>query len=139
MADPAEPELLFYDGGCGLCHRAVRFVLRADPEGRAFRFAPLGGDTFQALVSAGERERLPDSLVVRTAGGALLTRSAGALHALRRLGGGWRALAVLLGFVPRPIRDAVYDFIARVRFRLFTKPKDVCPFVPPPLRSRFLR
>ena len=134
-----EPDLLFYDGGCGLCHRAVRFVLWADPEGRAFRFAPLGGETFEALVSAGERERLPDSLVVRTAGGALLTRSTGALHALRRLGGGWCALAVLLGVVPRPIRDAVYDFIARVRFRLFAKPKDTCPLVPPPLRARFLR
>lgn len=139
MALDAEPDLLFYDGGCGLCHRAVRFVLWADPEGRAFRFAPLGGETFEALVSAGERERLPDSLVVRTAGGALLTRSTGALHALRRLGGGWCELAVLLGVVPREVRDAVYDFIARVRFRLFAKPKDTCPLVPPPLRARFLR
>jgi predicted DCC family thiol-disulfide oxidoreductase YuxK len=89
-------------------------------------------------VPAGERERLPDSLVVRTAAGALLTRSTGALHALRRLGGAWRALALLLGVVPRPIRDVVYDFIAGVRFRLFAKPIDACPFVPPPLRSRFL-
>lgn len=133
------PELLFYDGGCGLCHRAVRFVLWADPEGRAFRFAPLGGGTFEALVTAPERERLPDSLVVRTAAGALLTRSTGALHALRRLGGGWRVLAAVLGLVPRPIRDAGYDFIAGVRFRLFAKPADACPFVPPPLRDRFLR
>lgn len=139
MNTPEEPELLFYDGGCGLCHRAVRFVLWADPEGRAFRFAPLGGETFQALVPAAERERLPDSLVVRTAGGALLTRSTGALHAMRRLGGVWRAMAVLLAIVPRPIRDLVYDFIARVRLRLFAKPTDACPFVPPPLRSRFLR
>jgi predicted DCC family thiol-disulfide oxidoreductase YuxK len=138
LSTPEEPELLFYDGGCGLCHRAVRFVLWADPEGRAFRFAPLGGETFQALVPAGERERLPDSLVARTAAGVLLTRSTGALHALRRLGGAWRALAVLLGVVPRPIRDVVYDFVARVRFRLFARPKDACPFVPPPLRSRFL-
>lgn len=113
-------------------------MLWADPEGKAFRFAPLGGDTFQALVPAGERERLPDSLVVRTAGGALLTRSTGALHAMRRLGGAWRMLAVLFGIVPRPIRDVVYDSIARVRLRLFARPKDACPFVPPPLRSRFL-
>jgi predicted DCC family thiol-disulfide oxidoreductase YuxK len=138
LSTSQEPELLFFDGGCGLCHRAVRFVLWADPEGRAFRFAPLGGDTFRALVSADERAGLPDSLVVRTAGGALLTRSTGALHAMRRLGGVWRALAVLFGVAPRPIRDAVYDFIARVRFRLFAKPKDACPFVPPPLRGRFL-
>ena len=115
----------------------MRFFLWADPEGRAFRFAPLGGDTFQALVSAAERERLPDSLVVRASGGALLTRSTGVLHAMKRLGGVWRAMAVVLAIVPRPIRDLVYDFIAGIRFRLFAKPKDACPFVPPPLRDRF--
>ena len=43
---------IFYDGDCGLCHRAVRVVLAADPEGRAFRFAPLGGETFRALMQA---------------------------------------------------------------------------------------
>ena len=133
------PEVLFYDGGCGLCHRAVRFVLWADPEGRAFRFAPLGGATFEAEVPAAERAQLPDSLVLRTAEGALLTRSAGVLHLLRRLGGVWRGLALLFGLVPRPLRDAAYDFVARIRLRLFARPDDACPVVPPPLRARFLR
>ena len=133
------PEVLFYDGGCGLCHRAVRFILWADPEGRAFRFAPLGGVTFQAQVPASERAHLPDSLVVRTAEGGLLTRSAGVLHILRRLGGGWRVLAALFGLVPRPLRDAAYDFVARIRLRLFARPEDACPVVPPALRGRFLR
>ena len=133
------PEVLFYDGGCGLCHRAVRFVLWADPEGRAFRFAPLGGATFEAEVPAAERAQLPDSLVLRTAEGALLTRSAGVLHLLRRLGGVWRGLALLFGLVPRPLRDAAYDFVARIRLRLFARPDDACPVVPPPLRGRFLR
>ena len=86
-----------------------------------------------------QRERLPDSLVVRTAEGGLLTRSTGALHVLGRLGGAWRAWAALFGIVPRPVRDAAYDLIARVRFRLFAKPAEACPFVPPPLRARFLR
>ncbi|HZH02738.1 MAG TPA: DCC1-like thiol-disulfide oxidoreductase family protein [Myxococcaceae bacterium] len=40
--DASDSDILFYDGGCGLCHRAVRFVLARDPAGR-FRFAPLGG------------------------------------------------------------------------------------------------
>ncbi len=135
----AGPEVLFYDGGCGLCHRAVRFILWADREGRAFRFAPLGGATFEAQVPVSERAGLPDSMVVQTAEGALLTRSAGVLHILRRLGGGWRALAFLFGLVPRPLRDAAYDFVARIRLRLFARPDDACPVVPPPLRSRFLR
>ena len=132
------PEVLFYDGGCGLCHRAVRFVLRADREGRAFRFAPLGGRTFDELVLPAVRAGLPDSIVLRTAEGALLTRSAAALHVLRRLGGGWRWAAGLLSAVPRGVRDAGYDFVARIRFRLFARPEDSCPVVPAPLRGRFL-
>jgi len=137
-AASGEPELLFYDGSCGLCHRAVRFVLWADPSGRAFRFAPLGGAAFEAAVPVGERGRLPDSLVVRTADGALLVRSAAVVHLLRRLGGGWRVLAAALAAVPRPLRDLGYDLVARVRFRLFARPPDACPRVPPGLRDRFL-
>jgi predicted DCC family thiol-disulfide oxidoreductase YuxK len=134
---PAQ-EILFYDGGCGLCHRAVRFVLAFDRDGRAFRFAPLGGATFLERVPEAERSGLPDSLVLRTEEGALLTRSAAVLHVLRRLGGFFRLLAALGGIVPGVLRDALYDFVARVRFRLFARPDDVCPLVPRDQRARFL-
>jgi predicted DCC family thiol-disulfide oxidoreductase YuxK len=135
VGEPA-PELLFYDGDCGLCHRAVRFVAAADRAGR-FRFAPLGGETFRALVPDGARASLPDSIVVRRADGALLVRSDAALHVLRRLGGAWPALAAALAFVPRALRDAGYDLVARRRARWFARPADACPIVPAHLRARF--
>jgi len=131
------PEALFYDGGCGLCHRAVRFALRADRDGSCFRFAPLGGRTFRAAVPESERDRLPDSLVLKTRAGALLTRSAAVLHMLDRLGGAFRVPAALGRLVPRPLADALYDLVARVRFRFFARPPDWCPVVPARLRSRF--
>jgi predicted DCC family thiol-disulfide oxidoreductase YuxK len=131
------PEMLFYDGHCGLCHRAVKFVLKYDRTGRAFRFAPLQGETFSALVPEAERAALPDSVIVRTADGALLVRTAAFIHILRRLGGGWRALAAILDVVPRGLRDAAYDFVARVRYRIFGRRDDVCPIVPTELRKRF--
>jgi predicted DCC family thiol-disulfide oxidoreductase YuxK len=131
-----DPELLFYDGGCGLCHRSVRFVAAADRAGR-FRFAPLGGETFRALVPEDRRGALPDSIVVRRADGALLERSEAALHVLRRLGPGWRVVAALLALVPRRLRDAGYDFVAGRRLRWFARPEDACPLVPPHLRARF--
>jgi predicted DCC family thiol-disulfide oxidoreductase YuxK len=56
---------------------------------------------------------------------------------LERLGGGWRVLARLGGLVPRPIRDAVYDLVARVRYRVFGRKDDACPIIPEALRSRF--
>jgi predicted DCC family thiol-disulfide oxidoreductase YuxK len=131
-----EPDLLFYDGGCGLCHRSVRFVVARDPRGR-FRFAPLGGKTFRAAVPPALQEGLPDSIVLRTADGSLRVRSDAALHVLRRLGGGWRLLASLLGLLPRRLRDAGYDFVVRRRARWFASPADACPLVPAHLRARF--
>jgi predicted DCC family thiol-disulfide oxidoreductase YuxK len=132
-----EPEVLFYDGGCGVCHRTVRLVLAADRAER-FVFAPLQGSTFRQLLPEPDRVDLPDSIVVRKSDGSLLVRSNAILHILSRLGGFWAVLATLVGLVPRTLRDAVYDFIARIRFRLFASPADSCPLVPKELRSRFL-
>jgi predicted DCC family thiol-disulfide oxidoreductase YuxK len=130
-------EPIFYDGHCGLCHRAVRFVLAEDRAGAAFRFAPLDSDTFRAAVSEEERARLPDSMVVKTKEGAVLTRSTAFLHILRRLGGLWRVVALVGGLVPQVLRDGVYDGVARVRRRLFAAPADACPVLPKELRQRF--
>ena len=130
-------EILFYDGHCGLCHRAVKFALKHDRSGNAFRFAPLQGPTFQAQVPANRRAGLPDSIVVLTQSGELLVRSDASLHILRRLGGGWRILAGVFSVIPRPVRDLVYDFVARIRYRIFGKRDELCPIVPPDLRKRF--
>jgi predicted DCC family thiol-disulfide oxidoreductase YuxK len=130
-------EYLFYDGHCGLCHRAVKFVMKHDRGGRAFRFAPLQGETFLARVAAERRGGLPDSVVVLTRDGELLVRSASFLHILRRLGGGWGVSAAVLSAVPRGLRDFVYDCIARIRYRLFGRRDDLCPIVPAELRARF--
>lgn len=135
---PGAIETLFYDGNCGLCHRAVRFLLAEDPDGAAFAFAPLGSDTFRARTSEAERAQLPDSLVLLTADGRVLTRSAAFRHLLGRLGGIWRVFATILWAVPKRLQDAAYDVIARVRYRLFAKPKDACPILPPHLRARFM-
>jgi predicted DCC family thiol-disulfide oxidoreductase YuxK len=116
------PGVLYYDGGCGLCHRFVRFVLSEDPGGGAFQFAPLPG--------AGE------TLVVGTEGGSRLTRSAAVLYVLGRLGGLWRVAAAAGSLIPPRLRDGLYDGIARVRHRLFSRPKESCPFVSEGLRAR---
>jgi predicted DCC family thiol-disulfide oxidoreductase YuxK len=133
----SKPEILFYDGHCGLCHRAVRFVLAEDREGTLFRFAPLQGETFQRLVTSDQQKTLPDSVVVMTSDEKLLARSDAFLHILRRLGGGWKVLAVVLSLIPRALRDFVYDFVARVRYRIFGRRDDLCPVTPPELRRRF--
>jgi predicted DCC family thiol-disulfide oxidoreductase YuxK len=128
---------VFYDGTCGFCHWSVQFLIAQDRGGRLFRFAPLGGETFHARIPEAQRGGLPDSVVVLTADGSLLVRSAAVVHILHRLGGWWRLLGVILRPIPAPIRDRLYNAFASVRHRLFRRPKAACPLLPPHLRKRF--
>jgi predicted DCC family thiol-disulfide oxidoreductase YuxK len=130
-------EWVFYDGDCGFCHRWVQLVVKLDRDGRAFRFAPRKGTTFQSLVAPAQRDLLPASILVLTSEGKILTRSSAALHILERLGGGWRALAMVARIVPVGIRDMVYRFIAHVRHGLLPAPVSACPVVAPEFRARF--
>ena len=131
------PETLFYDGTCGLCHRTVRFLLAEDADGRRFRFAPLQGAHFRATLTEAQRRDLPDSLVLLTEDGRVLTRSRAVWHGLLRLGGYWSVLGWIGSLVPPAMGDAAYDLVARARHRLFARPPDACPLTPPHLRDRF--
>ena len=108
---------LFFDGECGLCDGFAAFLLRADRK-RIFRLAPLNGKTARALLpESGENWET----LVLLEGERLSIRSDAVIRTLRRLGGLWKA-TVLLRIVPRPLRDAGYDFIARHRRKWFSAP-----------------
>lgn len=113
MAIP-EP-LLLYDGECGVCGAAVRFVLRHDRKGQ-FHLAPLDSDLGRRVVATLPGEVRPDSFIMYDRGRAK-ARSAAAFGVLRRLGGPWHLLRIG-ELVPRPVADAVYDLIARNRSRI---------------------
>ena len=128
---------LFYDGACGLCHGATRFILSEDRSGSAFTFAALQGESFAQSIPSEQRKTLPDSIVVRTDQGELLVRSDAVIHALQRLGGMWRLIAAAMSVPPRELRDAIYDLMARIRHRVVARSDAVCPVLPVDLRSRF--
>jgi predicted DCC family thiol-disulfide oxidoreductase YuxK len=130
------PEVLFYDGNCGLCHRTVRFLL-AEDQAAAFRFAPLHEETFLRVLSEEQRRDLPDSLVLLTEDGRVLTRSDAVVRLLLRLGGCWTLLGGILRAIPRSARNAGYDLVAAIRLRLFPRPQNACPLMPPHLAGRF--
>lgn len=131
-----KPEIVFYDGDCALCHGAVKFILPRDRHAR-FAFAPIGGEAYSRLLASSLVD-LPDSIIVLRSDGSILARSAAALHILRHLGHGWRILASVARAIPRPLRDWLYDRVAKVRRRLFSKPAGACPLVSPELRRRLL-
>jgi predicted DCC family thiol-disulfide oxidoreductase YuxK len=134
---PHAVDEVFYDGHCGLCHRFVRFLLAEDRRGAAFRFAPLDSRRCRESIPSEQRANLPDSVIVLTADGRLLTRSSATRHALSRLGGVWRLAAIVSGILPTAWLDRLYDFIARVRHKLFARPAEACPLTPAHLRRRF--
>lgn len=133
---PDTTDEVFYDGTCGLCHSGMRWLVAEDPTGTSFRYAPLFGDAFAAAFP--DASGLPDSVIVKTADGEVLVRSDAAVHLLKRLGGLWRIGGTLFGVLPRVVRDGMYNFVARIRYRVFGRKKDACPIMPADLRSRFL-
>ena len=132
----SDPERIYFDGQCGLCHAAVRFILERDRTAR-FRFAPLRGETFLERVPEVVRGRLPDTLVVSPGDGRYLLRSDGVLHVLEALGGRWKVVGKIAGWLPRRWRDFLYDAVAARRARFFASPSQVCPVAEPELRARF--
>src|SRR5262249_9784550 len=126
---PGPAEMLFYDGHCGLCHRLVRLLLAEDPEGKAFRFAPLGSEPLRNSVPEADRPALPDGVVIKTTDGALLTRWTAVAHVLMRLGGIGRVLGYLAKLIPAAVGDRMYDGMAAVRHHLFSRPATTCPLI----------
>ncbi len=127
--------VIFFDGVCNLCNASVQFVLRRDPRGY-FRFASLQSNTAQELLRGvpGAPEEL--ATIVLLENGACYTRSEAVLRIARRLSGLWPALYVFK-LIPRFLRDPIYSFIARHRYRWFGK-RESCMLPEPGLRERFL-
>jgi predicted DCC family thiol-disulfide oxidoreductase YuxK len=127
---------VFFDGVCGLCDRAVRFLLKHDRRDR-LRFAPLQGETARrVLPPLGGRVDDLDTMYVLTSDGRLLQRSRALLFAGAALGSGW-ALLKVLRIIPTPLLDLVYRFVARVRYRIFGR-FEACSLPTPEERARFL-
>ena len=133
--------VLLYDGLCALCNRWVRFILKSDRED-VFRFASLQSPlAAQVLLRHGVSTQSLDTVYVvldfEQPSERLLARSHAAIEVLRQLGPIEKAAATALLLLPRAIRDAFYDFVARNRYRSFGK-YDSCPLPDPEFRSRFL-
>ncbi|HZS95890.1 MAG TPA: DCC1-like thiol-disulfide oxidoreductase family protein [Terriglobales bacterium] len=141
MAPSAQPVLL-YDGVCGLCNRLVQFTLRHD-HNDTFHFAALQGPVAARILERhGQSPGDLDTFYVVTGmdqpAEHLLARSDAALYVLRELGGGWSVVAMFGRVLPKALRDALYNAIARNRYRMFGK-FDACPLPDPKVRHKFLQ
>lgn len=125
--------IIFFDGVCNLCNSSVQFVIKRDKRA-TFRFA--------SLQSNASKEALPKELIdglqslVLLNDGKTYSKSTAALLISRRLSGIWPVLSIFL-IIPRFIRDAFYDFVAKNRYKWFGK-SDSCMIPTPEMKSRFI-
>jgi predicted DCC family thiol-disulfide oxidoreductase YuxK len=127
--------IVLFDGVCNFCNASINFIIRRDRR-KIFRFAPLQSETGAKLL---RQFGLPlDSVetMILSEDGGCYTRSTAALRIVRRLGGPWSVLYVLM-VIPTAARDMVYDFVARNRYRWFGE-KNTCMIPTPEVRERFL-
>jgi len=127
--------IVLFDGVCNLCNRTVQVILKRDNK-KKFQFASLQGKAGQELL---KRHHLPDDVFnsfILLEDDKIYTRSAGALRVAKHLGGAWPLIYGLI-IIPKFIRDAVYNLIAKNRYKWFGR-REECWVPTPELRERFL-
>ena len=134
--DWAEHErIIVFDGVCKWCNTWVDFIIARDPLG-TFKFGTLQSHSGRQLL---ELLRLPAenfATFLLLERGRVFTKSTAALRIVRHLSPLWPLYYVAIA-VPRRIRDAVYDFVARRRYRWMGKTA-TCRVPTPAERERFV-
>ena len=130
-----QTNIVLFDGVCNLCSRTIQFIIRKDSKS-IFRFASLQSESAQLLL--GQLNRLPPGFdtLVYIRDDRYYLKSTAVLKILQKLGGGWRLLYLLI-IIPRFIRDLVYNFIAKHRYKCFGK-NETCMVPMPEYKERFL-
>ena len=105
-------KIVIYDGTCGLCSRSLRLLIRLDRH-KILRYTSLQGEFVKTVALNTDI----DSVVFYDEG-RLYYKSSAILKILRSLGGFW-VMVTLFYSVPRFIRDAAYDVVAKYRYTFF--------------------
>jgi predicted DCC family thiol-disulfide oxidoreductase YuxK len=130
-----EHPIILFDGVCNLCSQSVQWILGKDTRG-VFRFASLQSEVGQDLLRKNGIDAQKLNSIVFIANQKAFTHSDAALEIVGQLGGFWQYLKVFK-LIPRFLRDGIYNFIARNRYRWFGK-QETCWLPNKELKSRFL-
>ncbi len=134
-AYPDSHPLLLFDGVCNLCNGAVQFIIDHDKR-NLFRFASLQSELGQSVLREHDLEPELLDTVVLIQDGRAYTYSEAALRTAALLDGGYRLLSVFR-ILPRFLRDGIYRFIARNRYRWFGR-EEACRLPRPEWQARFV-
>lgn len=127
--------VILFDGVCNLCNFFVQFVIKRDKK-NIFKFASLQSKYGKDLLRRFAKDNSQFESVVLFNGVNIFTESTAALLILKKLGRGWRLMYIFI-ILPKFLRDAVYRFVARNRYKWFGK-KEYCMVPTEELKSKFI-
>jgi predicted DCC family thiol-disulfide oxidoreductase YuxK len=127
--------IILFDGICNLCNHSVQFIIKHDKKGK-FRFASLQSNFGKAQISNYQIDTNKINSVIYIKGNKVFTRSLAALKIVKSLDGFWPLFYIFI-IIPPFLRNCIYDFIARKRYKWFGK-KESCMVPLPELKSKFL-
>ena len=133
---PSDKVIILFDGVCNLCDNAVQYLIKRDKKD-IFRFVPLQSELGIQILDYLKVDRLQvDSMILYEPGKAYFLKSSAALEALKMLGGINRWLT-MFSFIPSSLRDPLYDFVARNRYKWYGK-KESCLMPTDEIKAKFL-
>lgn len=133
--DSEKYAVILFDGTCNLCNSSVNFIIDRDKHNR-FRFAALQSDAAVRYLNEEGGPRNDVDSIVLIEQGRVYRQSGAALRIARHLSGLWPMLYIFI-LVPPPIRDGLYNWIARNRYSFFGK-TETCRIPTPELQALFI-
>lgn len=130
-----EHKIILFDGVCNLCNGAINFVIQKDRK-NIFKFATLQSEIGKSLLSKYNVDTTKIDSMILIDGDKCYIKSSAALRIAKRLSGGYPLLYSLI-VLPKFIRNSVYEYVAKNRYKWFGK-KESCMIPTPELKAKFL-
>jgi predicted DCC family thiol-disulfide oxidoreductase YuxK len=116
---PQDKKIILYDGVCNFCNVKVNFIIKNDTND-VFRFVALQSETGQKIVTYLGIDKTIDSIILYEPGYAYFIKSEAVFRVVKHLSSSVKLL-LLLNFIPTNIKNLIYDYIAKNRYKWFGK------------------
>ena len=132
-----DKKIILFDGVCNLCNSAVQFLIKRDKKD-AFRFVSLQSELGKSILENLKINTFDlDSIILYESDGTYFYKSDAVIEIARILEG-WFYILIIFKILPLKIRNQLYDFVAKNRYKWFGK-RENCMLPSEHLKSKFLQ
>lgn len=133
---PENKKVILFDGVCNLCNSSINYVIDRD-KNDVFRFVSLQSELGKTIKQhIGYTKEDLDTIILYNPGEAYYIKSTAALKIINEFGGIWKLMNIFLLF-PSILRDVVYNYVAKNRYKWYGK-EESCRIPTPELKAKFL-